>query len=103
MSMPRAWGRQLGWLAVCASLVWGLATCGRACAAASEAPADSARIKFLQPEFNFGRVFQQEKVTHDYVFENVGKSPLKISNVIPTCSCTVGKAPAKEIAPGAKG
>ena len=65
-------------------------------------PENAPRIKFAQTEFDFGSTFQDEKVTHEYVFENVGKSPLKIENVNTNCGCTAGKPPTGEIAPGEK-
>jgi len=65
-------------------------------------PENAPRIKFEQSEFDFGTMFQDEKVTHEYVFQNTGKSPLKITNVNTNCGCTAGKPPAGEIAPGEK-
>ncbi len=65
-------------------------------------PKNAPRIKFEQSEYDFGTMFQDEKVTHEYVFQNTGKSPLKITNVNTSCGCTAGKPPAGEIAPGEK-
>jgi len=66
----------------------------------SKAPPDAPRIKFDKPEHDFGTVYQEQTHKHDYAFTNVGKSPLKITNVVTTCGCAVGKVPDKEIAPG---
>ncbi len=60
-------------------------------------------IKFVQTEFDFGTVYQEQKVRHDYAFVNVGGAPLKITDAASTCSCAVDELPQKEIAPGQHG
>lgn len=70
---------------------------------AAPVPKKEPRIKFQQPVFDFGTLFQDEKITHDYIFENEGQAPLKIQKVTSSCGCTVTKLPQEEIAPGKKG
>jgi hypothetical protein len=65
-------------------------------------PENAPRVRFEQPEFDFGNLFQGEQVTHEYGFENVGGSPLKIEKVTTSCGCTAAKPPEEEIAPGEK-
>ncbi|TAK40617.1 MAG: DUF1573 domain-containing protein [Saprospiraceae bacterium] len=57
--------------------------------------------KFVETEFNFGKVKAGEKVSHEYKFTNTGKEPLVISNAKGSCGCTVPQWPKEPIAPGA--
>lgn len=61
------------------------------------------KIIFEQPLHNFGSIKQGEKVTHKFVFENAGKSPLIIIDAKASCGCTVPSIPDTPIAPGEKG
>ena len=65
-------------------------------------PADAPRIKFAETEYDFGSLFQRESASHEYTFENVGKSPLKITNIVTICACSITKAPRDPIPPGGK-
>lgn len=67
------------------------------------APKGTPRVKFEQPVFDFGTLYQEEKITHEYVFENVGQAPLSITKISASCGCTAVKPPQKETAPGEKG
>ncbi len=60
-------------------------------------------VKFAVTEFDFGTVYQEQKVRHEYAFVNAGKLPLRITNVVSTCGCAVGQLPEKEFAPGEHG
>jgi Protein of unknown function (DUF1573) len=60
-------------------------------------------IKFDTEMHDFGKITNGEKVSYRYTFTNVGKNPLKISNVKPTCGCTTPEWTKEEIAPGGKG
>ncbi len=62
-----------------------------------------AKFEFKQKVFDFGTVKEGEVVEHDYVFTNVGKTPLVISNAQGSCGCTVPEFPKEPIAPGADG
>jgi len=66
-------------------------------------PEDAPRIRFAQAEFDFGSLYQDESVAHEYLFENVGRSPLRIQGVNTSCGCTAAKPPEGEIAPGEQG
>lgn len=70
---------------------------------AFSALADGPRLEVAEPDFQFGSVFQGEKVEHVFAFNNVGNDPLLIDRVKSSCGCTAALVSAKEIAPGAAG
>ncbi len=68
------------------------------------AVADSvAQIKFQESAHDFGTINEGEKLEHIFKFENIGKKPLSIANVMTTCGCTVTHWTKKVLAPGEKG
>lgn len=58
-------------------------------------------ITFEEASFDFGDIYQGDKVQHVFNFENTGDAPLIISNVQTTCGCTATDWPRDPIAPGA--
>lgn len=60
-------------------------------------------FKFVEESHDFGKVPEGDSVAYEFEFTNVGDQPLKITNVQPSCGCTVPKWPAEAIQPGAKG
>ena len=68
------------------------------------APKDKGEIKFEKTRHNFG-VFSQDTavVSYDFVFTNVGKSPIIIHNAVASCGCTVPDYTFDPIMPGKKG
>ena len=52
------------------------------------------------PEFQFGKINQGEKVEHTYVLTNSGKSDLHIRKVNASCGCTAVQPDKNVIAPG---
>lgn len=60
-------------------------------------------VSVLQPEFDFGTVFQGESVRHAFAFSNRGDAPLTIEKVSSSCGCTAALASAKTLAPGESG
>lgn len=73
-------------------------------ATASETtPADAPVFKFEKESFDFGQITDGEKVSHDFKFTNVGKTPLIITSATATCGCTVPDYPKEPVAPGAEG
>ncbi len=103
MSGMHARGKYRRWAVLCAALAWVAGGWPASGAAPAPAPAGAPRLTFVQPLFDFGAMYQQEKLTHEYAFTNTGKAPLKIREVFTSCGCAVIKQPTKEIAPGAKG
>ena len=60
-------------------------------------------ITWEQTSFDFGDIFQGDKVEHIYAFKNTGNEPLIITNVQVTCGCTTPKGwPKDPIPPGAE-
>ena len=75
-------------------------------ATAEEAPADpekAPRIKFDTARWDFGTMYQNEKVSHDFVYRNAGKGPLRIEKVKTSCGCTAAEPSHREILPGQQG
>ncbi len=62
-----------------------------------------ARIKFDEPEFDFGTVNEGHIVEHTFKFTNTGKVPLTILNCRSSCGCTVPEWPENPIPPGGTG
>lgn len=60
-------------------------------------------VSILQPEFDFGTVFEGESVRHVFAFANRGDAPLTIEKVSSSCGCTAALASAKTLAPGESG
>ena len=67
------------------------------------ASASAAAISFTKNSFDFGKVKEGEKVTHEFRFKNEGTEPLIISNASASCGCTVPEFPKEPIAPGKEG
>jgi hypothetical protein len=60
-------------------------------------------IKFDKDVFDFGEINQGESVNFTYKFKNPGNELLQITQVRPTCGCTVPGEYTKEVKPGKKG
>ena len=65
---------------------------------------DKGEMKFEKTRHNFG-VFSQDTavVTYDFIFTNVGKSPLIIHEASASCGCTVPEYTLEPIMPGKTG
>ena len=74
------------------------------CAFAQEEQAvqDGPIITFEESSFDFGDIFQDDKVEHIFTFENSGNAPLLITNVQTTCGCTASEWPKEPVMPGEK-
>ncbi|MHB1178996.1 MAG: DUF1573 domain-containing protein [Daejeonella sp.] len=70
---------------------------------AEPASADAPAFKFVKESFDFGEITDGEKVSHDFQFKNIGKSPLIITSAMATCGCTVPDYPKAPVAPGEDG
>ena len=65
--------------------------------------ANAPAFKFEKEVYDFGQIKEGEKVTYDFKFRNIGKSPLIISSATATCGCTIPEYPKEPVAPGAEG
>jgi hypothetical protein len=64
---------------------------------------DGPELSWEKPTYDFGDIYQGEKVEHTFKFVNSGKEPLVITNVQVTCGCTTPKGwPRDPIMPGGK-
>jgi hypothetical protein len=55
-------------------------------------------VNFETTEHNFGKINDKDKVSFTYKFKNVGKNPLKITNIKTSCGCT-SKNYSKDLVP----
>jgi hypothetical protein len=58
-----------------------------------------AEFKFVEEKHDFGKIPQGKPVTTEFVFTNIGEEPLILTQVQPTCGCTIAdytKAPVKK-------
>ena len=61
------------------------------------------KFKFENDTHDFGKIKQGDKITYNFNFVNVGKSPLIISNVVASCGCTQPQWPKTPVKPGQGG
>jgi hypothetical protein len=74
-----------------------------ACTTISERNSNSPRLQFEETIYDFGVAGQESEVTHNFVFKNVGNSPLKIEGLRTSCGCTAALLSEDTIAPGKTG
>lgn len=60
-------------------------------------------FKFENETYDFGKIPQGKPVSTDFKFTNTGDQPLIISNVEPTCGCTVASFTKTPILKGQSG
>ncbi len=70
------------------------------CFTASLALAEGAKMSVEQADYDFGQIFQGEKVEHTFRFQNSGDEPLIIDRVRSSCGCTAALLSTKIIAAG---
>lgn len=58
------------------------------------------RFEIEVSDYDFGTVFEGEKVARTFRFRNAGQAPLTIDRVRSSCGCTVPRLSAEVIAPG---
>ncbi|MES2266749.1 MAG: DUF1573 domain-containing protein [Bacteroidota bacterium] len=70
----------------------------------ASAQADTkAEFKFNEEKHDFGKIPQGTPVTTVFEFTNVGKEPLILTEVKPTCGCTIADYTKTPVTPGGKG
>lgn len=70
---------------------------------ASAQDSDKAEFKFNEEKHDFGKIPQGTPVTTLFEFTNVGAEPLILSDVRPTCGCTIADYTKTPIKKGDKG
>lgn len=63
----------------------------------------TGKIAFEETSFDFGKVETNQKVTHVFVFTNIGTAPLEIKKIEAPCGCTSTLLSKKTLMPGEKG
>jgi hypothetical protein len=92
--------------ALAATLIAGCAGGDNQTIAMQQVMRDSARytsIQWLDSAKDFGTIPEGQKVDVDFRFRNTGATPLVITQVRPSCGCTIAGQPKEPIAPGAEG
>lgn len=72
----------------------------------ADATGDASRmpaITFEKTDFDFGRIYDGEKVKCNFRFSNTGKSDLIITSAKGSCGCTVPEYPKNPVRPGESG
>ena len=59
-----------------------------------------AMISFNRTSYNLGQIIRDSTLTNDFVFENIGNSPLLISYMRTSCHCAVTTYPHHPLLPG---
>jgi len=69
---------------------------------AQEANTNAPQISFTQETIDYGNIKKDANGEREFVFKNIGKEPLIITNCVGSCGCTVPVWPKTPIAPGEK-
>ncbi|WP_419802780.1 DUF1573 domain-containing protein [Mucilaginibacter sp.] len=64
---------------------------------------NKAEFKFVEEKHDFGKVPQGKPVTTDFVYTNIGEEPLILTEVKPTCGCTIADYTKTPVKKGEKG
>ena len=64
---------------------------------------EKAEFKFNEEKHDFGKVPQGTPVTTVFEFTNIGKEPLILTDVKPTCGCTIADYTKTPVKSGEKG
>lgn len=84
------------------AVVWLAA--GVSVAQVTDAGPQGAVLSWEATQYDFGDIFQGDKVEHTFKFANTGTEPLIITNVTTQCGCTAPKGwPRDPVLPGGKG
>lgn len=65
--------------------------------------ASQSEFKFEKETHDFGKIAQGTPVSYSFKFSNVGSEPIIISNVNPSCGCSVAEFTKTPIKPGDSG
>lgn len=65
--------------------------------------ANYTQIQWLDSIHDFGTIKYGENVGISYTFKNIGKKPLYITDVRPTCGCTIADYTKDAVLPGQEG
>ena len=71
--------------------------------AVAQTPEPTAKIEFDKMEHDFGKIREGEKVQYRFKVKNPGTVPLRLTDVKPSCGCTVPNWTKEPIPPGGEG
>jgi len=71
--------------------------------ASATTDANKSEFKFNDESHDFGTLSKGSVCTYEFTFSNIGKEPLIISNVVPSCGCTTPSYSKEPVAPGQTG
>ena len=60
-------------------------------------------VSWSEEQFDFGEIMEGDTVSHTFTFTNIGKHPLQLTQVKPSCGCTAPDWSKELIQPGKKG
>ena len=86
-------------LFICAAVI-GFAFTARTASAQDN---EKAEFKFNEEKHDFGKIPQGTPVTTVFEFTNIGKEPLILTDVKPTCGCTIADFTKTPVKNGDKG
>lgn len=49
---------------------------------------NDGKIKIPVSVYNFGKISYKDSISYDFKIQNVGESPVVLSNITPSCNCT---------------
>ncbi len=64
---------------------------------------NKAKFQFTEEKHDFGKIPQGKPVTVNFEFVNIGEEPLILTDVRPTCGCTIADYTKTPVLKGAKG
>jgi hypothetical protein len=64
---------------------------------------EKGKIQFAETTHDFQKIIGGQSARHDFIFTNIGTSPLRIISVNPSCGCTTAADWTREVAPGGTG
>ncbi len=73
------------------------------CTSAIGQQTSKAEFKFEKETHDFGKIPPNEPVSYEFTFTNVGTEPIIISEVKPSCGCSVAEFTKTPIKPGDSG
>lgn len=57
-------------------------------------------VDCTDPVFDFGELYSDESVVHEFVLENTGSGLLQVKQIVPHCGCTTAALDTTTLAPG---
>ncbi len=91
-----------GWFGVAGAIAFSVTALGQAVPSPGKVEGPTPKAVLVEETKNVGTVAKGDQIKHSFVIRNEGKADLTISDVKPSCGCTVSEFD-KVIKPGAEG